>query len=57
MNLTELERSQLESILHNRCEAIADSWYKAVVRTSFAPHDTEVTIQQFIEWTEQVIEL
>lgn len=57
MNLTELERSQLESILHNRCEAIADSWYKAVVRTSFAPHDTEVTIEQFIEWTEQVIEL
>ncbi|MCP4536845.1 MAG: GAF domain-containing sensor histidine kinase [Chloroflexi bacterium] len=57
MNLTELERSQFESILHRRCEAIADHWYKAVVRTSFVPHDSEVTIQQFTKWTEQVIEL
>ncbi len=57
MDLTELERSQLGPILHSRCEAIADSWYRAVVRTSFVPYDAEVTIQDFVAWTERVIEI
>jgi signal transduction histidine kinase len=57
MNLKEGERSQLRSILHGRCEMIAGSWYEAVSRTGFAPRDEEQTPQQFIEWTQQVIDL
>jgi signal transduction histidine kinase len=57
VGLSEVERSQLQTILYSRRETIATRWYEAVVRTSFAPSDVEGTDQQFIELTEQVIEL
>ena len=57
MNLTKAERSRLESILRDRCRAIADSWYQAVSRTSFAPNNAEETIERYTELTEEVIAL
>jgi len=53
--MNSVERSQLLQILHGRRDAIADSWYQAIARTSFvAPSATKVR-QPFVELTEQAI--
>ena len=57
MSLTDAERSQLESILRGRREAIADSWYKAVSRTNFAPDNAGEMVERYTELTEEVIAL
>lgn len=57
MSLTDAERSRLESILHGRREAIADSWYKAVSCTSFSPDNAEETVERYTELTEEVLAL
>jgi signal transduction histidine kinase len=57
MNLTEAERTRIRAILHDRRGAIADSWYKAVASTSFAPDNAEETVGKYVELTEEVIDL
>ncbi len=51
------ERSQLQQVLHGRCEAIADSWYQAVARTSYVPLEAAKVRQRLAELTEEVITL
>ena len=51
------ERSQVHRALLSRCHAIADSWYKAVARTGYAPIEIAQAREQFVASTEQVIAL
>ena len=51
------ERSQIRQVLHGRRQAIADSWYEAVARTSYAPIERAQAREQFVALTEQVITL
>jgi PAS domain S-box-containing protein len=51
------ERSQLRQVLHNRCEAVADSWYEAITRICPVSHSAVEMRQRLTELTEQVIVL
>jgi PAS domain S-box-containing protein len=51
------DRSQLLETLHSRRDAIADSWYQAIARTSFAPLSATEVQRRFAELTEQAIAL
>jgi PAS domain S-box-containing protein len=51
------DRSQLLETLHSRRDAIADSWYQAIVLTSFAPLSATEVQRRFAELTEQAIAL
>jgi PAS domain S-box-containing protein len=55
MNLA--EQSQLRQVLHRRCDAIADSWYKAIARTSHVPHSAAEVREHLVELTEQATAL
>ncbi|MBC8248297.1 MAG: hypothetical protein H8E90_01345, partial [Anaerolineales bacterium] len=48
---------QLHQALISRRDAIADSWSKAIARTSFIPLITTEVRQQLVELTEQAITL
>jgi PAS domain S-box-containing protein len=51
------DSSQLAQGLHNRRHAIADHWYRAVMRTSFTPLKPDQVRQRLDDLTEQVIAL
>jgi PAS domain S-box-containing protein len=51
------EQSQLLQFLHGRRDAIADSWHKAIARTSHVPHSAAEVRQHLVELTEQAIAL
>ncbi|MGA9349133.1 MAG: PAS domain S-box protein [Anaerolineae bacterium] len=55
--MNSVERSQLLQVLHGRREAIADSWYKAIARTSHVPHSAAEVREHLVELTEQAIRL
>jgi len=51
------EWSQLQETLRRRCDAITDSWHKAIARTGFVPLSTTEVRQRLLELTEQVVTL
>jgi len=51
------ERCQLLETLRRRCDAIADSWHKAIARTGFVPLSATEVRQHLVELTEQIITL
>ena len=51
------EPFQLQQVLLNRRDAIADSWCKAIARTSHVPHSASEMRQRLVELTEQAIAL
>jgi two-component system sensor histidine kinase/response regulator len=57
MSLLRTERSRLQATLDHRCEAIARSWHAIVAQTGFVSRGADEAYQQFVELTEQVIEL
>jgi PAS domain S-box-containing protein len=50
-------RSQVHQVLLSRRQAIADDWYKAISRTSFAPLKAVEVRQRLVELTEDLIAL
>ena len=51
------ERSQLLQFLRGRRDAIADSWHKAIARTSHVPHSAAEVRRHLVELTERAITL
>jgi len=51
------ERSELLQVLQGRRDAIADSWYKAIARTSFVSHSAAEVRRHLLELTEEFIVL
>jgi hypothetical protein len=49
------DRSQVHQVLLSRQHAIADSWYKAIARTSHVPHNAAEVREHLVELTEQAI--
>ncbi len=47
----------LAQVLYSRRDEIADEWYQAIARTSFAPMSATKVRQRLVELTEQVIAL
>jgi PAS domain S-box-containing protein len=50
-------RPQLLRDLRARCDAVTDSWYQAIARTSYVSLDVVDLRRRIGEWTEQSIEL
>ena len=50
-------RSQVHQALLSRCHAIADHWYQAIVRTSFASLKAAEVRQRLVELTEETVAL
>jgi signal transduction histidine kinase len=48
-------RLQLRQVLNGRCDAIAESWYRAIAGTSFVPFDTAIVRQCLVKLTERAI--
>jgi PAS domain S-box-containing protein len=51
------KQAQLAQLLHPRRDAIADRWFEAVTRTSFAPFSAKEVRQRLRDLTDQVIKL
>jgi PAS domain S-box-containing protein len=51
------DRSELERILQECCDPIAESWYQAIAQTSYVPHSAAKVRQHLGELTEQAIAL
>jgi PAS domain S-box-containing protein len=51
------DRSNLLKVLHSRRDAIADSWYQAIKRTSFVSLSATEVRQRLVELTEQAVTL
>jgi PAS domain S-box-containing protein len=57
MQVNAEDRSQVRQALLSRRDAIADSWYKAVTKTSYVPLDEAQVREHFVALTEEVIAL
>ena len=51
------ELAPVAQFLHNRRDAIADRWHRAVATTSFAPFKSDLVRQRLTDLTEQIIAL
>jgi signal transduction histidine kinase len=55
--MSSAEPFQLQQVLLDRRDAIADSWSKAIAQTSHIPHSASEVRQRLVELTEQAIAL